>query len=325
MTVREYLGILSFAFLVFFSCKDCDKLANAGNKDKELKKNIENSSNKSFDDYWYQSKAEVSTYYLEQARYGELREGEAVLIFVTEDFLINSQVKKETAVDEEHTSVLKLNFLRKFPTGVYDYSMMTSTFSPVHQSKLNSPLKSSTSSQDWCGHSWMQLNKKPKGFSLSSFSYFQQEGDQKKFIGEIILEDGLWSQIRMSPELLPIGEHQVFPGAHYLRFSHQEAKAYKASISLDKGDAVSKDSSNINVLHINYPELNRSLKISFQAEFPHEITGWEETRKSGFGAKAKMLTTKAIKKAQMLSPYWNQHGTDDAYLREVLSKKQISP
>jgi len=40
-----------------------------------------------FKDYWYAGKAEISSYKLEQARYGELRDGTAALIFVTEDFL----------------------------------------------------------------------------------------------------------------------------------------------------------------------------------------------------------------------------------------------
>ena len=39
-----------------------------------------------FKGYWYAGKAEVSSYKLEQARYGEIREGNAVLVYVTEDF-----------------------------------------------------------------------------------------------------------------------------------------------------------------------------------------------------------------------------------------------
>ena len=39
-----------------------------------------------FADYWYRGQAEITSYDLEQARYGELRSGTAVLVFVTEDF-----------------------------------------------------------------------------------------------------------------------------------------------------------------------------------------------------------------------------------------------
>ena len=50
---------------------------------------------KDFYDYWYGGKAEISSYKLEQARYGEMREGSAVLVFVTEDFLPDEQVKAD--------------------------------------------------------------------------------------------------------------------------------------------------------------------------------------------------------------------------------------
>ncbi|MBK6893010.1 MAG: hypothetical protein IPH00_07720 [Flavobacteriales bacterium] len=46
-----------------------------------------------FNTYWHQGKAELSHYALTQARYGELRDGNAVLVFVTEDVLDSAQVK----------------------------------------------------------------------------------------------------------------------------------------------------------------------------------------------------------------------------------------
>ena len=38
-------------------------------------------------DYWYQEATEISRYELQQNRYADVHPGEAVLIFVTEDFL----------------------------------------------------------------------------------------------------------------------------------------------------------------------------------------------------------------------------------------------
>ena len=46
-----------------------------------------------FRDYWYDGKAEITSYALQQARYGELHTGEAVLVFVTEPFSKSKQVK----------------------------------------------------------------------------------------------------------------------------------------------------------------------------------------------------------------------------------------
>ena len=53
----------------------------------------ERSLSREFRSYWYQGSAEINTYDLIQERYGESRQGEAVLIFVTEDFLKEEQVK----------------------------------------------------------------------------------------------------------------------------------------------------------------------------------------------------------------------------------------
>ena len=46
-----------------------------------------------FASYWYQGKAEINVFDLQQSRYGEVRAGKAVLIFVTEDFSKSKQVK----------------------------------------------------------------------------------------------------------------------------------------------------------------------------------------------------------------------------------------
>ncbi len=83
-----------------------------------------------FNSYWYGGKAELAHYDLEQARYGEIHTGEAVFVFVTENMLLNEQVKFEHG-DGENTSVLKLNAIRRFKTGIYDYSLMRSVFTPV--------------------------------------------------------------------------------------------------------------------------------------------------------------------------------------------------
>ena len=51
--------------------------------------------NQQFKDYWYAGKAEITSYKLEQSRYGELRDGKAVLVYVTEPFLPKAQVKAD--------------------------------------------------------------------------------------------------------------------------------------------------------------------------------------------------------------------------------------
>ncbi|MEL6639199.1 MAG: septum formation inhibitor Maf, partial [Bacteroidota bacterium] len=121
--------------------------------------------NKQFDEYWYRGEAELNSYRLEQARYGEIHEGEAVLVFVTEPFSRTKQVKLDDPglTPQDRVSVMKLNLTKKFYTGVYPYSIMQSTFTPIDWETFPNSLKVSTSTQEWCGHTFTQLNLNDQG------------------------------------------------------------------------------------------------------------------------------------------------------------------
>ena len=154
--------------------------------------------------YWYAGDAEISSYKLEQARYGEIHEGQAVMIFVTEPFSANNMVKVDAPSDSD-ISVLKLNYTKKFYTGLYPYSMMTSTFFPFENS-LHS-LKVTSSSQEWCGHTYMEMQNKGK-FEIGINSYFENESAELS-VPKNLLEDDIWSKIRLDPEHLPEGTATV--------------------------------------------------------------------------------------------------------------------
>lgn len=257
----------------------------------------------SFKAYWYDGLAEITSYRLEQARYGEIRQGTAALIYVTEDFLAKEQVKADRSVPS-NIPVLKLNATKKFNTGIYPYSVMTSTFYPVFQKKH--AIKVSQSMQEWCGHVYTQLNNRSR-FEIKSHSYFEGEADQKLSIDKTILENELWTQLRIDPSQLPTGPFTAIPDFSYTRMKHVDVKAYKATGALTKDSYV-----------IEYPTLQRSLKIHFEAAFPHKITSWEEKFVSGFGANAKTLTTKATAIKTIQSAYWGQNSNADASLRKDL-------
>jgi hypothetical protein len=256
-----------------------------------------------FKTYWYSGEAEITSYILEQARYGEIREGKAVLIFVTEDFLPNIQVKADQ-LHPENISVLKLNATKNFNTGIYPYSVMHSTFFPIANNQH--ALKVSSSMQEWCGHVYTQLNNR-NDFEINSYSYFQSEADKSFNLDKAILENEIWTQLRLNPKLLPIGNLKIIPSFEYIKFSHITFKAYNATATLTN-----------NTYTISYPELDRILTINFNSEFPYEISGWEETFKSGFGSNTKLLTTKATKLLSIKSPYWNKNKNKDEVLRKTL-------
>ncbi len=254
---------------------------------------------KTFKQYWYAGKAELTSYKLEQARYGEIREGHAVLIYVTEDFLPDVQVKADRQ-NSSNIPVLKLNSTKKFNTGIYPYSIMQSTFYPV--SNQQHALKVSSSMQEWCGHVYAQLNNRAM-FEIKAHSYFEGEADQSYQIDKAILENELWVQLRIDPSALPTGNISCIPAFEYTRLKHKPIKAYAAKATLTA-----------NTYRLDYPELNRSLQLTFNPEFPFEITSWEETFVSGL----EKLTTKATQLKTIRSPYWQKNRNINQVLRDSL-------
>jgi hypothetical protein len=127
--------------------------------------------------HWGDGKGELNGYRLIQPRYGEKRAGTAVLVYVTEDFSDALRVKADPGrhPKKDVHPVLKLNAVRDFQTGIYDYNVMTSVFARVAPGW---PLaKVSFSSQEWCGQVWHQLL--PRGGVARSVrhSYFDGEAD----------------------------------------------------------------------------------------------------------------------------------------------------
>ncbi len=256
-----------------------------------------------FKDYWYAGEAEITSYKLEQARYGEMRDGNAVLIYVTEDFLPEEQVKADRQ-NETNIPVLKLNTTKNFNTGIYPYSVMTSTFYPVFNE--GHAIKVSNSMQEWCGHVYAQLNNRAQ-FEVMSHSYFEGEADQDLKLDKAILENELWNQLRMDPKKLPTGNVPIIPSLEYVRMKHVPLKAYTAQAVLTEGTYT-----------LDFPDLNRKLVIHFNNAFPYTIESWEETFKSGFGSRAKELTTKATRIKTIKSPYWGKNSNADEGLRTDL-------
>uniref|UniRef100_UPI00404A806A hypothetical protein n=1 Tax=Fulvivirga sp. TaxID=1931237 RepID=UPI00404A806A len=292
--------ISSFLML---SVTSCQKKANSNHRA------ISSVSTPEFAEYWYAGKAELVSYNLKQSRYGEVHDGKAVLIFVTEPFSKKKQVKLDNgeAAGEDKQTVLKLNFTKKFTTGIYPYSMMLSAFTPVELNKYPNTPKVTMSSQEWCGHVFSQMNLKKNEYELASYSYFEQEGDANFNLDKALLEDELWNRIRLDYKSLPTGEFDIIPGLFHTRLLHKNLKAVKVQGVLEEKDT-------INSYTIIYPD--RMLKIEFESTFPYKILGWEEEF-NGLGGK-KMITSASIDKT-LNTDYWSKNNNKDKYLRDSLN------
>ncbi len=287
------------------SKKDTPGVSTSG-KSTEKENVKERNLNSEFKDYWYAGKAEITSYQLLQERYGELREGTVVNVFVTEDFLPSVQVKANNYA-EENIPVLKMNSTKKFLTGIYPYSIMTSTFNPVNTNKH--ALKISHSVQEWCGQVYAQLNNRDD-FEVKSHSYFEGEADLEVSLPKTWLENELWNLIRINPEDLPTGDISIIPSFEYLRLRHKEPAAHPAFGSLKQGDSLTTYS-------INYPGLQRQLTIYFNSNFPYEIEEWEETNASNPKDTLRLKTT-ATKLKRIRSAYWTQNSNKHIALRDSL-------
>jgi len=263
-----------------------------------------------FSDYWYKGGAEITSYELQQARYGEMRTGKAVTIFVTEPFSASKQVKLDDyqAAGDDKVSVLKLNMTKSFITGIYPYSMMLSTFTPMDGRPM---IKSATSSQEWCGHTFLQINRQDSAYRWTGFSYFESEGDASGTFSALS-EDQLWTTLRLDPNKLPIGDVALLPSTLYLRLKHRPMASVTARATLENQKTSEYSTAPHRVYTLTYPD--RTLKIYFESALPYRILGWEETYLDGQAE----LTTKAKRIQTIRSTYWEKNAVADEGLRREL-------
>ena len=270
-----------------------------------------------FRDYWYHHGAEISRFSLQQLRYGEIHSGDAILVFVTEEINPEIQVKADYS-GPNNVPILKLNAVRKFFTGIYPYSIMTSIFTPVDVHQYPLPLKITASTQEWCGHVYTQMNLSDDVYRVRMHSYFEKENDQDFKIKNDVPEDAIWTMIRIAPRGLPQGEFFMIPGAVYARLAHRPLRPQRAVALLTAISEKSLEGSPMVRYEIDFPDEQRTLRIFFEKNFPYRIQKWEESYRGLTGNKAKVMTTRATRTHTILDAYWQHHGNKDRALLKKL-------
>ncbi|PZX61066.1 hypothetical protein LV84_00054 [Algoriphagus ratkowskyi] len=263
---------------------------------------------KQFASHWYQDRAEINVFDLKQMRYGEVREGNAVMIFVTEDISKRKQVKLDDPAGsgKDAMKVMKLNMTREFVTGIYPYNTMLSVFTPVYDD-LNSP-KITASMTEWCGQSFAQLNWKNNKYQANIYSYFEAEGDQDFSIAAMS-EDEIFNLIRLNPDLVPTGNKKLIPSLIFNRFTHIPLEAESVVISKRKAGA------NQAEIEVIYEEIGRKFLVRYMDSFPYEIMSWQETQTTKEG---KEEVTSAVRKSVQMIDYWKKNGLQHEPLRKSL-------
>jgi len=169
---------------------------------------------------WGDGQAELSGYDLTFPRYGQPRHGVAVAIFVTETFSNSLRVKADPGKHPgaDQFPVMKLNLVKDFQTGIYDYNIMTSTFvalAATNGRPAGSAAKITFSSQEWCGQTFQELLFDPRAIRVESHSYFDGEADrqnQLQYPEDGLSEDALllWARGQAGPRMAP-GESRDVP------------------------------------------------------------------------------------------------------------------
>jgi hypothetical protein len=196
---------------------------------------------------------------------------------------------------------------------------MTSIFSPVTAVDAHA-YKISTTSQEWCGHTYMQVNNHKHEFAVKIHSYFQNEADQSFSVSQALLEDEVWTKIRLNPDLLPTGEIDIIPGTQFLRLHHKQMKIEKASATMSSWTDQPLSKKPLKSYRIDYKDLERSLNIIFETEFPFAIVAWEEEVMSGIN-NPRLLLTRAVKTNSVKLDYWKHNSVADSTYRVMLEDR----
>jgi hypothetical protein len=266
--------------------------------------------------YWGDGKAELDGYALTQPRYGELRQGTAVLIFVTEDFSDSLRVKADPGqhpASDVHP-VLKINFVRDFQTGIYDYNLLTSTF--LETERGFSVAKISFSSQEWCGHVYQQLLPRANEVSGISHSYFDGEADAELKLplpAGGIFEEQIPALIRgLRGDFISPGESKTvpfLPSAMRARLEHQRQKWGEATIKRSaQSELTSSALGKLQAYLFTVEEKGGPSTVwSVEAAPPHRLLSW----KSSTGDAGKLLGSTRLR-------YWELHDNGgEKYLKQL--------
>lgn len=268
--------------------------------------------------HWSDGKAELDGYDLIQPRYGEKRHGRAVLVYVTEPWsrARNVKVDRYNPQDPDHTMALKLNAVRKFQTGVYDYSVLTSVF--VEPGRGFAPMEITFSMQEWCGHVFEEAHFGDKA-EVRLNSYFEGESGEATLPtgANFVAEDTLLIGLRglAADELeRKSGVVTLLGSATQRRLKHMPVKAFESKIAWsDKPSEVTVPAGTFKVHEATWGRQGGDTCTAWiEVAYPHRVIGW----RCGDGEEARMTGSKRI-------PYWNTHREGDEVLLKELGLEPV--
>ena len=282
-------------------------------------------SEPTFEQTWQDGKAEIDGYDLTVTRYGEPRGGRAVLVYVTEPFSMRRRVKVDNpSKDPADTfEALKLNLVRDFQTGIYDYNTMTSVFA---RSRDFAPAKISFSSAEWCGHVYEELRFDRTAVRQTVRSYFEGESGDRELKAPRggVPEENLYILLRgLRGAYLRPGETRTvpfLPASIVRRLTHRPAAWSSATIErADRAEQVVVPAGTFEAQrYVVKPDDGRVGTFWVEAATPHRLLRWTW---SGT-ARGSRMAGDAAERAELTGtarvPYWQLHRNgDERLLRDL--------
>ncbi len=284
-----------------------------------------------FESHWQDGKAELDGYRYTVTRYGQPRRGTAVMVFVTEPFSESKRVKADdpNANPADTFEALKLNFIRDFQTGIYDYNTMVSLFV---RTRDFSPVKISFSSAEWCGHVYEEMLFGARQIADRYVSYFEDESANRQLDlrEKGLAEEELFVRLRgLRGEWLRPGESEgisLLPSAFYRRLTHSPLDWEQATVERRAGPeraTVPAGTFEASVYTVKVLGV-REGRFWVEQAYPHRVVRWEwktMTRPTG-GSRGHWSPSEALDAGELTGSarlaYWQLHKLgDEKYLRDL--------
>jgi hypothetical protein len=214
--------------------------------------------------------------------------------------------------------VMKVNLVRDFQTGIYDYNTMTSTFlrTELADGAFFTPMKTSFSSQEWCGHVYMQWLARGTHLVGTSHSYFDGEADaapELELPAGAVLEDALPILVRgLRGDWLAPGATKKVPFLRSqlrTRLLHVPAKWGEATVSrAASATGVKTALGTLRAFTYTVSEKDGdTITFTVEEAWPHRLLAWQ----SSSGESARILGSARLE-------YWKLHGNGDEKLLKQL-------
>ena len=277
-----------------------------------------------FDAHWQDGKGELNGYRYSVTRYGVRRDGTAVLIYVTEPMSESRRVKVNDPAKNPKDTVeaLKVNFVREFRTGIYDYHTLASLFT---RTRDFSPAKITFSSAEWCGHVFEEMIWNRHHIADRYQSYFEGESDLKR----LTIKDGALTEEELLVRLRGLRRDWIRPGerktvpflpsAFHRRLTHRPLAWTEAKVERARGvETVRVPAGRFETGVVTVRTDQRVGRFWIESAYPHRIIRWEWTAlSSGSGGHGEGLDRGELTGSRRLA-YWKLNGPEgERYRREL--------